>query len=96
MIEEILFRGLLFWVILELLRRGGLSQAAAVALTVFLTAIAFAISHNGRHGLQLYSTTLTGIAFGWIRVRSGSTAAASLMHAVYNLVLSLIAMFSGT
>ena len=96
MIEEILFRGLLFWVIFELLRRGGVRHAVAVALTVFLTAIAFAISHNGRHGLQLYSTILTGIAFGWMRVRSGSTAAASLMHAVYNLVLSLIATFLGT
>jgi membrane protease YdiL (CAAX protease family) len=97
MIEEMLFRGLLFWVIFELLRRGGVRQAAAVALTVFLTAIAFAISHNGRQGLQLYSTILTGIAFGWMRVRSGSTAAASLMHAVYNVVLSLIAMmFLGT
>jgi len=95
-IEEMLFRGLLFWVIFELLRRGGMRQAAAVALTVFLTAIAFAIAHNGRQGLQLYSTILTGIAFGWMRVRSGSTAAASLMHAVYNLVLSLIAMFLGT
>jgi membrane protease YdiL (CAAX protease family) len=94
MIEEILFRGLLFWVIFELLRRGGVRHAAAVALTVFLTAIAFAISHNGRHGLQLYSTVLTGIAFGWMRVRSGSTAAASLMHAAYNLVLSLVATFS--
>jgi len=94
MIEEILFRGLLFWVIFELLRRGGVRHAVAVALTVFLTAIAFAISHNGRHGLQLYSTILTGIAFGWMRVRSGSTAAASLMHAAYNLVLSLVAMFS--
>ena len=58
-------------------------------------AIAFAISHNGRQGLQLYSTILTGIAFGWMRVRSGSTAAATLMHAVYNLVLLLIAMLSG-
>jgi membrane protease YdiL (CAAX protease family) len=96
MIEEMLFRSLLFWVIFELLRRGGVRQAVAVALTVFLTAIAFAISHNGRQGLQLYSRILTGIAFGWMRVRSGSTAAASLMHAVYNLVLSLIATFLGT
>jgi membrane protease YdiL (CAAX protease family) len=96
MIEEMLFRGLLFWVIFELLRRGRVRQTAAVALTVFLTAIAFAISHNGRNGLQLYSTIMTGIAFGSMRVGSGFTAAALLMHAVYNLVLSLIAMFSGT
>jgi membrane protease YdiL (CAAX protease family) len=95
MIEEMLFRGLLFWLIFELLRRMGLPLAAAVGATVFLTAIAFALSHNDRHGPRLYATILTGIAFGWMRVRSGSTAAATLMHAVYNLVLLLIAMLSG-
>jgi len=95
MIEEMLFRGLLFWLIFELLRRMALPLAAAVGATVFLTAIAFALSHNDRHGPRLYATILTGIAFGWMRVRSGSTAAATLMHAVYNLVLLLIAMLSG-
>ena len=95
MIEEMLFRGLLFWLIFELLRRMGLPLAAAVGSTVFLTGIAFALSHNDRHGPRLYATILTGIAFGWMRVRSGSTAAATLMHAVYNLVLLLIAMLSG-
>jgi len=95
MIEEMLFRGLLFWLIFELLRRMGLPLAAAVGSTVFLTAIAFALSHNDRHGPRLYATILTGIAFGWMRVRSGSTAAATLMHAVYNIVLLLIAMLSG-
>jgi membrane protease YdiL (CAAX protease family) len=95
MIEEMLFRGLLFWLIFELLRRMGLPLTAAVGATVFLTAIAFALSHNDRHGPRLYATILTGIAFGWMRVRSGSTAAATLMHAVYNLVLLLIAMLSG-
>ena len=95
MIEEMLFRGLLFWLIFELLRRMGLPRAAAVGATVFLTAIAFALSHNDRHGPRLYATILTGIAFGWMRVRSGSTAAATVMHAVYNLVLLLIAMLSG-
>jgi len=96
MIEEMLFRGLLFWLIFELLRRMGLPLTAAVGATVFLTAIAFALSHNDRHGPRLYATILTGIAFGWMRVQSGSTAAATLMHAVYNLVLLLIAMRSST
>jgi len=95
MIEEMLFRGLLFWLIFELFRRRGVPQSAAVAATVCLTAIAFAFSHNDRHGLRLYATILTGLAFGWMRVRSGSTAAATLMHATYNLVLSSIAALSG-
>jgi membrane protease YdiL (CAAX protease family) len=31
----------------------------------------------------------TGTAFGWIRVKSGSTAASALMHAIYNATLFL-------
>ena len=95
MIEEMLFRGLLFWLIFELLKRTGVPRSAAVAATVCLTAIAFAFSHNDRHGLRLYATILTGLAFGWMRVRSGSTAAATVMHATYNLVLLVIAALSG-
>ena len=95
MIEELLFRGLLFWLIFELLRRRGVPPALAAGATVLLTAIAFAFAHNDRHGPRLDATILTGIAFGWMRVRSGSTAAATLMHAAYNLVLLLIAMLSG-
>jgi membrane protease YdiL (CAAX protease family) len=95
MIEEMLFRGLLFWLIFELLKRRGVPQSAAAGAAVCLAAIAFAFSHNDRHGLRLYATILTGLAFGWMRVRSGSTAAATLMHATYNLVLSLIAALPG-
>jgi membrane protease YdiL (CAAX protease family) len=95
MIEEMLFRGLLFWLIFELFRRRGVPQSAAVVAAVCLTAVAFAFSHNDWHGLRLYATILTGLAFGWMRVRSGSTAAATLMHAAYNLVLSLIAALPG-
>jgi membrane protease YdiL (CAAX protease family) len=95
MIEELLFRGLLFWLTLELLKRRGMPLAVAISATVFLTTIAFAFSHNDRQGPRFYATILTGIAFGWMRVQSGSTAAATLMHGVYNLLLSLIAMLSG-
>jgi membrane protease YdiL (CAAX protease family) len=95
MIEEMPFRGLLFWLIFELLKRRGVPQSVAAGAAVCLAAIAFAFSHNDRHGLRLYATILTGLAFGWMRVRSGSTAAATVMHAVYNLVISLIAALSG-
>jgi membrane protease YdiL (CAAX protease family) len=95
MIEEMLFRGLLFWLIFELLKRRGVPPSAAAGAAVCLTAVAFAFSHNDRHGLRLYATILTGLAFGWMRVRSGSTAAATVMHSVYNLVISLIAALSG-
>jgi len=91
MIEEMLFRGILFWLILEFLRRRAAPRLAAVCATVVLTAVLFALSHNDRNGARLLATILTGVSFGWMRARSGSTAAAALMHAVYNFVLSSIA-----
>ncbi len=93
MLEEMLFRGLFFWLVFELLNRVGIRKVAALIATVLLIAVGFAFSHTGRTGLSLYTTILTGIAFGWMRAQSGSTAAAALMHAVYNLVLSSIATF---
>jgi membrane protease YdiL (CAAX protease family) len=93
MLEEMLFRGLLFWLVFELLSRCRVSKLAAVSATILVIAVGFAFSHGGRTGLSLYTTILTGIAFGWMRAQSESTAAAALMHAVYNLVLSYLATF---
>ena len=92
-LEEMLFRGLLFWVIFELLRRRGVSKSAASVTTVLLIAVCFAIAHTDRIGIRFFAILLTGITFGWIRVQSGSTAAAAVMHAVYNFVLSCISTF---
>jgi membrane protease YdiL (CAAX protease family) len=86
-VEEMLFRGLLFWVIFELLRRRGVSKSAASVTTVLLIAVCFALAHTDRIGIRFFATILTGIAFGWMRVQSGSTAAAAAMHAAYNFVL---------
>jgi membrane protease YdiL (CAAX protease family) len=92
-LEEMLFRGLLFWVIFELLHRRGVSKSAASVTTVLLTAVCFALAHTDRIGIRFAATILTGVAFGWVRVQSGSTAAAAAMHAVYNFVLSCISTF---
>ena len=37
--------------------------------------------------------TMTGAAYGWMRAGSGSTTAAALMHAVYNVTLFLSQLF---
>jgi membrane protease YdiL (CAAX protease family) len=89
-VEEMLFRGLLLWVIFEILRRRGVSESAASVTAVLLIAVCFALAHTERIGIRFFATILTGIAFGWMRVQSGSTAAAAVMHAVYNLVLCWI------
>jgi membrane protease YdiL (CAAX protease family) len=81
------------WLVFELLSRCRVSKLVAVSATILVIAVGFAFSHAGRTGLSLYTTILTGIAFGWMRAQSESTAAAALMHAVYNLVLSYLATF---
>ena len=93
MLEEILFRGLLFWAVFKLLARCGVTKSAASATTVLLVAVCFALAHTDRNGLRFCATILTGITFGWMRVQSGSTAAAVVMHGVYNFVISCISTF---
>src|SRR5580700_683161 len=56
MVEEMLFRGIFFWLILEVLRRRRVPRLAAVCATVLVTAILFALSHNDRNAPRLYAT----------------------------------------
>jgi membrane protease YdiL (CAAX protease family) len=93
MVEELLFRGLLFWAVLELLGRGGVCRSAANIAAVLLMAVAFAFAHTDKIGIRFYATIPTGIAFGWMRVQSGSSAAAVVMHASYNFLLASISTF---
>lgn len=90
-LEELLFRGLFFWMLFQLMHRFPIFHDHASAVTVLAIAVAFALSHIGRTGLSLFTTMLTGTAYGWMRVQSGSTAAAALMHGIYNLAISCIA-----
>ena len=93
MLEELLFRGLLFWLLFQFVARVRAFHGHASAVTILVIAVAFALSHTGRAGLSLWTTMLTGTAYGWMRVQSGSTAAAALMHGIYNLAISCIATF---
>jgi len=45
-------------------------------------AVPFATLHPISTSVQWICFVATGIAFGWIRVRSGSTAASAVMHAI--------------
>jgi membrane protease YdiL (CAAX protease family) len=81
-LEESFFRGCLLPVL-----AGSLTNGVAV----ILTALVFALFHNPVNFAQWLSFSGSGIAYGWIRVTSRSTTAAALTHAVYNLVLLLLA-----
>lgn len=93
LLEELLFRGFLFWLLFQFLTRVRILHRCASATAVLVIAFAFALSHTAHVGVGLFTTMLTGTAYGWIRVQSGSTAAAAVMHGIYNLAISCIATF---
>ena len=88
MVEDMLFRGLLFWCIVEIFKRLRVPAPAGQAVAILLIAFGFALAHIGRAGISFICTILTGAAFGAMRVSSQSTAAAALMHGVYNFAIS--------
>ncbi len=81
-LEESLFRGCLLPL---------LAQTTGNGPAVILTAFLFALFHQPPNLAHWVSFTATGIAYGWIRVASRSTAAAAVMHATYNLAVFLSA-----
>jgi len=81
-LEESFFRGCLLPVLAGTFTNG---------LAVILTALIFALFHNPVNLAHWVSFSGSGVAYGWIRVTSRSTTAATLTHAACNLVLLLFA-----
>lgn len=79
-LEESFFRGCLLPI---------LARTAGVPLAILGSALLFTALHKPTTSVQWISFTMTGVAYGWMRVSSGSTAAAILMHAAYNVTLFL-------
>lgn len=79
--EELAFRGFL----LPLFAR-----TAGVAGGILLSTIPFAIAHAPQYAYSWRHVALVGlagVAFGWARYKTGSTAAAAAMHSAYNLTI---------
>ena len=83
-LEESLFRGCLLPLV---------AQSTGNVIAVILTSLLFALLHQPTDMVHWISFTATGLAYGWIRVASRSTAAAAVMHATYNLAVFLSATF---
>ena len=91
LVEELVFRGILFYLVLLLLSRW-LRDAGWP--TVIVIAAVFAVSHAGKAGitaLQIATIFLTGSLYGWLRKGSGSTVPPFCAHVAYNAVLLGIA-----
>ena len=86
LLEESFFRGCLLPL---------LAQTSGRAAAIIVTALAFALFHSPADVEHWAWFTLTGLVYGWLRLASGSTAAAAMMHACYNLTLFVIARLSG-
>jgi membrane protease YdiL (CAAX protease family) len=91
-LEEVIFRGYLLTAALMLTRHLSLSGSGSAACSIVATALVFSIAHlttAGTTAIQLCCIVLTGCLYGSLRFRHGSTAAAALAHAAYNLSLYL-------
>jgi membrane protease YdiL (CAAX protease family) len=78
--EELIFRGFL---------QPLLVRSFGVVAGIVLAAIPFGLLHFSEYGNSWRHAVLisgAGAAFGWIRHATGSTKAAALMHAAYNLL----------
>jgi membrane protease YdiL (CAAX protease family) len=76
--EELIFRGLL---------QPLLTRSLGAPLAIVLSAIPFALLHGPQYGWvwqTVVLVTVAGIAFGYVRYKTGSTAIAALTHATYN------------
>jgi hypothetical protein len=83
LLEELAFRGFLQPLLV--------STFGAVG-GVLLQAVPFAALHGAEYSWswqQLIVMLAAGLAFGWMRQRTGSTAASTYMHCAFNLVVFL-------
>lgn len=78
--EELLFRGFLFPL---------LAKSVGPWLGIVLSAIPFALLHGGQNAWSWQYVLLifiAGCVFGYARYKTGSTAAAAIVHAGYNIL----------
>lgn len=79
--EELFFRGLI---------QPLLVRSLGIALGIALPSVVFGLAHGGQYAWSWQHVVLiaaAGVAFGWKRQASQSLAAASAMHAAYNLII---------
>jgi membrane protease YdiL (CAAX protease family) len=79
--EELIFRGFL---------QPLLVRSIGVVAGILVTALPFGLLHFSEYGNSWRHAVLisgAGAAFGWMRHRTGSTKASTLMHSAYNVLV---------
>ena len=83
--EESFFRGYLYAAL-----RSGTSAAGAICLSAVLFGFFHVVAPNPLASERFLSSTLMGLALGWVRWRSGSVLAGILLHSLHNGLLVLL------
>ena len=87
--EELAFRGFLMPLLV---------RSFGAATGIIVSAIPFALLHGDQYSWTwqyIVLILLAGAVFGWIRYRSDSTFASSLMHSTYNLTFYIAFLAGG-
>jgi membrane protease YdiL (CAAX protease family) len=95
--EELLFRGVLFTLVLGALRRVHPSDRA-LWLAAVISGVAFGIGHLNNLGsydatfvlAQAAFASVLGVAAGWLRASTSSVVAPIVMHAAVNLIALVV------
>ncbi len=86
--EELAFRGFLLPLV---------SKSLGDVAGIVVASVPFALMHGPQYGWSwrhIVLVGLAGVAFGWARYRTGSPAAATAMHASYNLTFFIGFLFT--
>ncbi len=85
--EELFFRGFFMPLVV---------RSLGTVAGIVIAALPFAVLHGPQYGWSwrhILLVTVAGAVFGWIRHRSASTTAATVMHATYNLTFFIGFLF---
>jgi membrane protease YdiL (CAAX protease family) len=98
LVEEVMWRGIVFAVLAALLRRR-FSEGQSAALAAVFSGVCFGLLHAGNAlfgyplafvALQTFNATVWGILYGFARAKTGSVYPPIGMHAAMNLVVVLL------
>jgi uncharacterized protein len=89
--EELFFRGMLFSLLARRFPPRRATITGGVGWALILSSLAFAVVHLPREGdPRALATFFPGLLFGWLRLRTGSLLAPTLVHAGSNILIRLL------
>jgi uncharacterized protein len=98
LVEEVMWRGIVFAVLLGVLRRW-LPEGRAGALAAVFSGVCFGLLHSSNAlfgyplafvAIQVANASLWGVVYGIARAKTGSVYPSIVMHAAMNLAVALV------